>query len=137
MKLELKHIAPYLPYKLKCQYFGIVDVLEYNKCVALFELPKDSNGGYGFKVAEIKEIKLFKDYWKTYIGIYPSHAKSFVNGYNFSPILRPLSDLTRKELEIQGFDSYIDWLTIENGNPLEAPYKMVEYLFLNHLIKSV
>lgn len=48
------------------------------------------------------------------------------------PILRSLSNLTKDELRGQGFDSHIDFLTHEKRNPLEAPYKMVEYLFSKH-----
>jgi len=50
-------------------------------------------------------------------------------------ILQPLSDVTRKELEEQGFDSHIDYLTYENQGvewTLEAPFNMVQYLLSQH-----
>ena len=51
------------------------------------------------------------------------------------PILRPLSDLTRTELEKAGFRYYIDYLTYENKGvewTLKAPYDMVVYLLSQH-----
>lgn len=51
------------------------------------------------------------------------------------PILRPMSELTRNELEGNGFDSHIDYLTYENKGvewTLKAPYEMIVYLFDNH-----
>ncbi len=74
MNLELKHVLPYVPYKIKCQYVGIVDVQKYKN--ATFNDPFDNEDtGYGLKVAEIKEIKLYKNYWKAYIGKYHGHLK--------------------------------------------------------------
>ena len=95
-KLKLEHVTPYLPYGLKCQYIGIVNSENYNKLVSGKDVDYFAlkNSVYGDKIAEIKELKIFKKYWKVYIGIYRTGLKGFVNGYDFKPILRPLSDLT-------------------------------------------
>lgn len=50
-------------------------------------------------------------------------------------VLRPLSELTREELEEAGFNSYIDCLTYGNKGvewTLKAPYDMVVYLISKH-----
>lgn len=101
MELELKHLAPYLPYRLKCQYFGIVDVLKYDKHLLGDQLfCTDEESGFGLKIGELKEIKIYKKYWTAHVGVHPGHLKSFINGYSFKPILRPL-DLN-KEIEVGG-----------------------------------
>jgi len=70
MKLELKHLAPYLPYKLKM---------------------KGNQGGDVFHLLGLRnnETCLFFElsYWEDI--------------FDFKPMLRPLSDLT-KEIEIDG-----------------------------------
>lgn len=54
---------------------------------------------------------------------------------NMKLILKPMSLLTRKELEDQGFNSHVDYLTIEqfcSENDkfpiMKAPYEMIQYL---------
>ena len=60
----------------------------------------------------------------------------FANEYEaFYPILKPLSDLTKKELYNAGFQCHVDYLTHENKGvewTLKAPYNHIEYLFKNH-----
>lgn len=74
MKLELKHLAPYLPYELK----GLVEWIHKNKthCVKLYGILENNlqieNPYGGFDYCDIEDFK---------------------------PILRPLSDLT-KEIEV-------------------------------------
>ena len=58
---------------------------------------------------------------------------------NMKLILKPMIFLTRKELEEQGFNSHIDYLTIEqfcNQKEkfpiLKAPYDMMQYLISKH-----
>jgi len=114
MKLELKHLAPYLPYELKVQYEGILngkqlseykklepknemicksEIEEYNNWV--FAYPKTIEGE---KISEIKGIKFFKNYASIHVGKRFSYSKTvFCN--NIKPILRPLSDLRNKELD--------------------------------------
>lgn len=109
MKLELKHLAPYLPYFIDVQW-----------------LREDDN----------KLIKM-----KLVMGDYPF----LINKHKAKPILKPLHDLTRGELEKQGYWHHIDWLTYElqtskRNNGLkglekhinDAPYEMIQYLFSKH-----
>lgn len=50
----------------------------------------------------------------------------------YTPLLRPLSQLTRQELLNGGFTSHLDYLTHEKGDPMKAPYEMVRYLLSKH-----
>jgi hypothetical protein len=73
MKLELKHLAPYLPYGLNCE-------LDTNVHSILIGLEKSfSNDSFVGRFDEFGEHNLWQ----------------------FKPILRPLSDLT-KEIEVNG-----------------------------------
>ena len=72
MKLELKHLAPYLPYGLKL--IGDID----NNPIDKYDISTDG--------------------WLCYI-TNNGGGKGRISGYK--PILRPLSDLT-KEIEING-----------------------------------
>jgi len=108
MKLTLQHLAGYLPYGLK----GI---------------SKEENLG-------IEIVKGFSTYGKDNIINIITDVDD-IDLIMFKPILRPLSDLTRKELELEGFDSYIDYLTYENKGSqwtLKAPFNMVQYLLSQH-----
>jgi len=102
-KLELHHLAGYLPYGL-----GLV------ARNVLSETPR-----------------------RIYSNLNAMNIMSLVEGDSlYKPILRPLSDLTRKELELEGFDSHIDYLTYENKGSewtLKAPFNMVQYLLSQHL----
>lgn len=98
IKLELKHLSAYLPYKLE----GVFTVYDSIHTVTSLSL------------------------------IYVNRELEY---RHFKPILRPLSDLTRKELEQEGFDSHIDYLTYENKGSdwtLKAPFNMVQYLLKKH-----
>ncbi len=44
------------------------------------------------------------------------------------PILYPLEHLTREELLKQGFNSHLDYLTHEKGDPMKAPFEMILFL---------
>lgn len=77
MKLKLKHLSPYLPYRLKC---------EVNK-LSQTEIREAT----GCKLNHLSYINKFV--YKVYFGVY---------GYEFKyikPILRPLSDLTKDDFE--------------------------------------
>jgi len=102
-KLKLEHIACYLPYNLNC----LVEFTVHGKIVEPLVGIKHNNFYVGGKKIDV-------DMW------------------DFKPILRPLSDLTKEELKNQGFETHIDYLTHEKGNPIFAPYQMVEYLFSQH-----
>jgi hypothetical protein len=75
MKLELKHLAPYLPYGLKFYDNNI------KECSTLFSI--DFNDKYFSCLAD--------DNYEVYNS----------DEYDYKPILRPLSDLT-KEIEVNG-----------------------------------
>lgn len=83
MKLELKHIAPYFPYGLKCQCMGLhVDEYAENPIPVVVEIV-----GISTEYVEIHEI-----------------GRTVTEQYYLSdifPILLPLSDLT-KEIEVNG-----------------------------------
>ena len=119
MNLEIKHLAPYLPYGLKINHplgvFTLLGLRDINMQMALFENRDDVLWGYLYEV---------------------------------KPILRPMSDLTQDELRSAGFDSHVDYLTHELQSPStqdrldhkgkklwnveRAPYEMVAYLFEHH-----
>lgn len=100
---ELKHLAPYLPYRLNC----LVPFTSHGKVIEPLVGVKHNEFYVGGKIIDV-------DVW------------------DFKPILRPLSDLTKEELKNQGFETHIDYLTHEKGNPIFAPYQMVKYLFSQH-----
>lgn len=83
MKLELKHLAPYLPYSLKCNVMGeLVDPYDEPAIPKVFEI-----------------VGLTKDYVE-----YFEEGRTVTEECVFSdcfPLLRPISDLT-KEISING-----------------------------------
>jgi hypothetical protein len=79
MKLELKHLAPYLPYGLKCE------ILDY-KCDYVGEKYGTIKGYYYIGDGVYYTFKSDRDY-------------AGKNTNNFKPILRPLSDLTKEIIE--------------------------------------
>jgi len=103
MKLELKHLAPYLPYGLKCQYEGIVNGGEISKKRKEYKKENEPfvNWSYfrdideikGLKIAPLKSIRVYKKYWVATCGIYNKGQKGFYSGIGIKPILRPLSDI--------------------------------------------
>lgn len=111
MKLELEHLAPYLPYGLKCQYEGIVNGGEISKKRKEYKKENEPfvNWSYfrdideikGLKIAPLKSIRVYKKYWVATCGIYNKGQKGFYSGIGIKPILRPLSDLA-KEIEVDG-----------------------------------
>jgi len=110
--LELKHIAPYLPYGLKVQYEGILngkELKEYDKSEPLLSDPyseeyiefwRNRREDIGLKISKIKEVKFYNNYIKFYVGRHHGYLKPLYLG-DFKPILRPLSLLT-KEIEHLG-----------------------------------
>lgn len=82
MKLELKHIAPYLPYGLK----GRVDKESY--------LQEERE-----RIGELKTIDLADHNYE--LAVYGDLGYFLCDISDFKPILRPLSDLT-KEIEVNG-----------------------------------
>jgi len=124
MKLELKHISPYLPYGLKCQTFWINEdnSIEEEGISEIVGIKIDCDNSTENPIKVVRKTRPNSKYLTYY-------------AYNYNeckPILRPLSDLTKDELREQGFWHHIDYLTHEKQNPIKAPYKMVEYLFSKH-----
>jgi hypothetical protein len=151
MKLELKHLAPYLPYGVKVQYLGIINGKEISRAEkgikekygedlfvgaeheeALKKVPLPE---YGLKVGLIKKVEIYLDYWCLRVGnghkkIYPM---DFVNT-DAKLILRPLSDLTDdqiNELDTLHDFSNMSFMSIKL-NPLRYPYVIVNKLFEWH-----
>jgi hypothetical protein len=107
MKLELKHIQPYLIHGVYCQYEGIINGKqrsEYDKEYNLRnkETPVLDQEDYlapneitGLKVAPIKRVSYWKDYTLVEIGVKSQGLKKFNIGYSDNPgfklILQPLS----------------------------------------------
>ena len=118
MKLELKHLAPYLPYDLK-----VMDL--YDNKERFFV-------GYSINHTEQVKISVYKNLLST--GRLSSEVK---------PILRPLSDLKTIEKEIKLVDSYWyvdDYLTekctVDKIYPLHViefiPYAIMQVLLKYH-----
>lgn len=115
MKLELKHLAPYLPYGLKTQY-------------KLSDVRKVPNEIDKLRIKELNEDSI-----------------SFCLKYA-KPILRPLSNLTKKDLKEELYQYYetlgIDVKLVNydsgNDNPfdmtLTVTYKMMGEVFTDVLI---
>lgn len=114
MKLELKHVAPYLPYALKWQHMTIDKVLRMDG------------------LEEVRELRI-----RLSDGLYSYH-KDFLK-----PLLRPLSDIT-KEIEVNGekfvpmvklyeiyprqTKSLIGFSRDVINSPLEIEYRIVQKL---------
>jgi len=148
MKLELKHLAPYLPYRLK--YYPSKESDLFHDLYAdhtpysswNYKLALEEKDEYALKISNsyLTQKEPFFSYedGELFLGQFNSSLGFDVDDVYLSevkPILRPLSNLTRKELELEGFDSHIDYLTYENQGvdwTLKAPYIMLEYLFTKH-----
>jgi hypothetical protein len=118
MKLELKHLAPYLPYGLKIKWKDIYEMISLRSNERCQLVDKFSDEVYGVKLLHIK------------------------------PILRPLSELDKLiEVNFEMLNSglhdveLIDLFCCENTNtdePLvdldlnKLPYECIEYMFRNH-----
>lgn len=76
MKLELKHLAPYLPYGLKCVFYHNDNTTE------ICEITMASKNGIGYDDEEYYKNNLNTCYYKL-----------------TKPILRPLSDLSKSKFK--------------------------------------
>lgn len=107
-KLELKHLAPYLPYKLVFMLsdIGIFNIdSEYQKPIEAYKKLKLTN----ILISERIEVELEHDNgW----GI------GFVEREEIKPILRPLSD-TSKEIEING-EKFIPYIKLLEQNNFDV-----------------
>lgn len=111
-ELELKHLAPYLPYKLRIKY------QERNQVMNMGQ-------GHSRHWIGIKSVINWQD----------------VNGEPPKPILRPLSDLAEfldKSLFVeQWHDEWIEHFKDfqdkpEEANMLACPYDLFDHLVANH-----
>lgn len=136
MKLELKHISPYLPYGLRVQYNGIVngkEISEYTKeydknhsddmlgvvYESDFDPPKPIRDN---KIGYIRVIELWNNFNNFRIGNKKHGLQTHYDTSNFKPILRPLSDLT-KEIEYNGekFVTILKLCEIAHSLPFFTP----------------
>ena len=85
MKLELKHLAPYLPYRLK---FGSKEANNFDIELEIISIENFNEKGVYLKTSIDGDF----------------HYSSWTNGWGYKPILRPLSDLTKSELIELRFD---------------------------------
>ena len=106
MKLELKHLAPYLPYDLKVKY---TNKYNHSQIITLVGVMNHITKGKDIQV-ELCNKNLI-------------HFFSKIEGVK--PILRPLSDLT-KEIEVNG----------ERFVPLVEIIKYLNFKFLRYEIKD-
>lgn len=122
MELELKHLKNYLGTGLKCQYTGVINGKELSaedkrlSGLDVFD-PKykcEVSPEYGLKIGELKEIKVYKNYWTAHIGIQRRGLKTFCNGHDFKPIMLPLSAIT--EPLPDGSIPIVELAKIEAGN---------------------
>lgn len=137
MKLELKHLAPYLPYKL-----GVASGDEYDSILNNIGVMGTHYDVYAPNNYTIYQLCKCEDGVFKYMGVRPIQVK---------PILRPLSSMTVEEVE--ELNSLIDdsvkvvvssgnWVYIESassdpwdGSPtlsLDSINIINEYLFKNH-----
>ena len=113
MKLTLNHLAPYLPYGLKCNCMGLaVD---------------DYDDSLGAKIVEIVGLNSFVEIQED--------DRNITEEYGYDevfPLLKPMSILTRKELVEEGFCTHIDFILDGRDFIIEAPYNMLDFLFSKH-----
>jgi hypothetical protein len=126
MKLEIKHLAPYLPYKLKCLY------THTNKIGTISNIYTIGDG------YDNEDVKLSIDY------------NNEEHIWMFKPILRPISDLSilvkdeferydgirsgkadEEVINIFCEENGVDEI-IENIDLKSLPYECIEYIFRNH-----
>lgn len=140
MKLELKCIIPYLPYKLKVQYKGILNGKELgewdkkHKDLDLFEdpeypIPKEI---IGLKTGYIKEVGIYLNHTKYRIGT--KGLQTHYNTEKFKLILIPLSELNKP----QWLDVFVsnDIDNILEAYRIDKSLDVIEYYLVEMLIKN-
>lgn len=119
MELELKHLAPHLPYGLKVQYEGIINGSELSDFDKAFNesLEKESkllldrpDERIGFKIGKIRRI----EFWDRWANIWVGNKRlKRVLLSEIKPLLLPMSSL---------------YTEMEDGNvPMKVIGEMLEY----------
>ena len=120
MKLEFKHIASYLPYKLKVQWTNLIHEKNINLLVGIIENDPDF---------------YFVDGFTWFLGMEEDDIMPF-GTQQCKLILKPLSDLTEKEINkidfrMGGLSAY-GILNRIKANPLQGDWILLSYLFEKH-----
>lgn len=144
MELELKHLAAYLPYKVKCQYEGIINGKELKAQDKAYSIDKepfswDVKPIKGLKVGNLKSIHFNARGWRCYIGI-KGGGKAFYNGHNFMLLLRPMCELpdviNQMERDCNHSMSYENGMfsdcMVDNFSIDWIPKKCYEWLIQHH-----
>lgn len=109
-KIELKHLAPYLPHGLKVQFEGILNGKELSEYDKRHEKACENDifanwteirpiEVKGLKIGKIRKVQICENFTKYYIG--GRGTQTHYGAEKFKPILYPLSCLT-KEIEVNG-----------------------------------
>ena len=120
MELELKHLAPYLPYGLMVQYEGIINGSELSDFDKAFNesLEKESkllldspDERIGFKIGKIRRI----EFWDRWANIWVGNKRpKRVLLSEIKPILLPMSSLYT-EITHNG-KTFIPWKELDWGS---------------------
>lgn len=113
MKLELKHLAPYLPYGLKCEIITVTDNIMIEKLTG-FENRMSDYAIFGNVKNGTNGVGIF------------GHCKLLFS--SVKPILRPLSDLA-KEIEVINPICF-KWVQLNDLN--EIKLDTYNFLVKNH-----
>lgn len=120
MELELKHIAPYLPYGLK------------------YKVGSVKNGTYELIDLGFFHIQLISDIENEEV------LTRNIDDESIKPILRPLSDLTKEIrhkdvnfipvefLTKEGFNIYVEWIESGFTDIIHSNYKFIQLLLEWH-----
>ena len=144
MKLEAKHIIPYLIYGLEIQYNGVIngkELTEYDKTqpkgfpIETHKLDEFYRNRpeeiIGVKTAKIKQVRFYNNYIKFYAGTYHRHLKNVYLG-EIKPLLIPISKLSEVLKLI-----YSDF-KFQNIEILEMKYStVVNYTLMGENFKDI
>lgn len=119
-KLELKHLAAYLPYNVKMFANGFKGTLQ------TLNIDNTTQSGYKIRVS-------CSDWWEN----------NNIDGKIYKPILRPVSDLTKEDIiffysltsidiELIDVNEWIEELVMELQTNQKFTLSQFEYLFSKH-----
>lgn len=107
MKLEYKHLAPYITHGVTVQYTGIINGAEikaYDKIQPPYDASPDFVQAYydnypkqieGVKYGKLKQVTINKNYIQWKVGKHNGHLKG-IAGHNIRMVLRHMSNLTKE-----------------------------------------